>query len=204
MPPQIILILYYSAGGHVAQMARMVARGVEEIEHAQARIRTVPRVSPTIEQTAAAIPESGPPYAQASDLEDCAALILGSPTRFGQVAAPLRYFLDGTSDAWLSGVLTGKPAAAFTASASPHGGQESTLLGMLLPLLHHGMLLMGLPYSEPELHNTAGGGGPYGAGHVSHTTGPVELHADEAALCKALGRRVAAVACRLERGLHQH
>ena len=146
-----VLIVYYSAKGSVAQLARAVARGVDEVPGASARVRTVPRVTPAYVAEEKPVPETGPPYATARDLEECQALALGSPTRFGQMAAPVRYFLDGTSEQWLNGNLVGKPAGVFTASSSLHGGQESTLLGMMLPLLHHGMLIVGLPYTEPAL-----------------------------------------------------
>lgn len=197
-----VLILYYSAKGAVANLARLVARGVEEVDGARAKLRTVPKVAPAYQPGESDIPVSGPPYADLEDLAACHALILGSPTRFGQMAAPLRYFLDGTSGLWLSGALADKPAGAFTATASLHGGQESTLLGMLLPLLHHGMYLVGLPYSENGLLQTQGGGSPYGAGQVTGGAGgdaasPSEIERD---LCVALGRRVATAAVALERG----
>ncbi|MDE2090220.1 MAG: NAD(P)H:quinone oxidoreductase, partial [Gammaproteobacteria bacterium] len=162
-----ILVLYYSRHGAVAEMARHLARGVEEVADMQARLRTVPAVSAVCEAVADTIPESGPPYATLDDLRDCAGLALGSPTRFGNMAAPLKYFLDSTSSLWLSGALCGKPAAVFTSTASLHGGQEATLLSMMLPLLHHGMLLVGLPYTETELLSTRSGGTPYGASHLA-------------------------------------
>ena len=198
-----LLVLYYSANGSVAAMANVIARGVGEVDGAEARLRTVPRVSPIYDPTASDVPSSGPPYADKADLEETAGLLLGSPTRFGQMAAPLRHFLDSTSDLWLSGTLAGKPAGVFTASASLHGGQESTLLGMMLPLLHHGMLLTGLPFTEPALHQGSGGGSPYGAGHVasaapSHQRSQMNEH--ERSLCFALGRRVAQIAVRLHLG----
>jgi NAD(P)H dehydrogenase (quinone) len=204
MAPAVeLLVLYYSANGSVATMAKVIARGVGEVEGAEARLRTVPRVSPSHDPTASDVPRSGPPYADKADLEETAGLLLGSPTRFGQMATPLRHFLDRTSDLWLSGTLAGKPAGVFTSSASLHGGQESTLLGMMLPLLHHGMLLTGLPYTEPALHQTSGGGGPYGAGHVvspalSDVSSQMTEH--ERSLCLALGRRVAQIAVRLHCG----
>lgn len=188
-----ILVLYYSVNGHTAAMARHVARGVEEVEGMSARVRTVPRVGTGIEE-AAAVPAEGPPYARREDLAECGGLILGSPTRFGNMAAPLKHFIDGTASEWYSGVLEGKPAAAFTSTASLHGGQESTLLSMMLPLLHHGMLLVGIPYSEKSLTTTRGGGTPYGASHHSGWEGDRELDEDEIRLCRALGRRVAAIA----------
>ena len=179
-------------------MARQVCRGVESVHGVQARLRTVPPVSAETAVAAAPVPASGAPYAAAVDLRECDGLILGSPTRFGNMAAPLKHFLDGTGDLWLSGALAGKPAAVFTSTGSLHGGQESTLLSMLLPLLHHGMLLVGLPYTEPLLAQTTGGGTPYGASHVAGSgMRPQPVSRDEAALCEALGRRVASVALRL-------
>jgi NAD(P)H dehydrogenase (quinone) len=193
-----ILVLYYSRHGSVAKMARQIARGVDAVSGVQARLRTVPAVSAETEKTAPDVPADGPPYATHRDLRECSGLILGSPTRFGNVAAPLKYFLDSTSALWLSGDLAGKPAAVFTSTGTLHGGQEATLLSMMLPLLHHGMLLAGLPYTEPELGVTTGGGTPYGASHVSGLGGePRPLSRDEAALCEALGRRVATLALKL-------
>ncbi len=192
-----ILIVYYSSGGSVAQMAQHVARGVEEVSGMQARVRTVPRVSAVCETVEDSIPASGPPYATPDDLKQCAGLILGSPTRFGNMAAPLRYFLDGTGGLWLSGALIGKPAAVFTSTASLHGGQETTLLSMMLPLLHHGMLLVGLPYSEPDLTATTSGGTPYGASHWAGPDDKRPLSEEEKRLCHALGKRVAEIAHRL-------
>ncbi len=194
-----ILVLYYSRYGNVALMAQCVARGIEHIPGCTARLRTVPAVSTVCEQSEEEIPRSGPPYASRADLSECAGLALGSPTRFGNMAAPLKYFIDGTSDLWLSGALIGKPAAVFTSTASLHGGQETTLLSMMLPLLHHGMLLMGLPYSEPELFTTASGGSPYGPTHVAGTDSDVPLKEEEKRLCIALGRRLAATAQALAR-----
>ncbi len=193
-----ILILYYSIGGSVAQMAQHVARGVEGVGGMQARVRTVPRVSAVCETVEDSIPASGPPYATPDDLKQCAGLILGSPTRFGNMAAPLKYFLDGTGGLWLSGALTGKPAAVFTSTASLHGGQETTLLSMMLPLLHHGMLLVGLPYSEPDLTGTASGGTPYGASHWAGADDKRPLSEEEKRLCHALGKRVAEIAHHLQ------
>ncbi len=193
-----ILIVYYSSGGSVAQMAQHVARGVEEVSGMQARVRTVPRVSAVCETVEDSIPDSGPPYATPDDLKQCAGLILGSPTRFGNMAAPLRYFLDGTGGLWLSGALIGKPAAVFTSTASLHGGQETTLLSMMLPLLHHGMLLVGLPYSEPDLTSTASGGTPYGASHWAGPDDKRPLSEEEKRLCHALGKRVAEIAHHLQ------
>ena len=191
-----ILVLYYSRHGSVAKMARLVARGVEAAG-ATARLRTVPPVTADHETRGPDIPEQGPPYATTQDLAECDGLILGSPTRFGNMAAPLKYFLDGTSGLWLSGALAGKPAAAFTSTGSMHGGQESTLLTMLLPLLHHGMLLVGLPFTNPALMNTQSGGTPYGASHVAGVGTPRALTRDEETLCEALGARVATIAEKL-------
>ncbi|GAC1626577.1 MAG: NAD(P)H:quinone oxidoreductase [Nevskia sp.] len=182
----------------IAVRERQVARGVESVRGMQARLRTVPPVSAETEAVAAAVPDDGAPYASKDDLRECAGLVLGSPTRFGNMAAPLKYFIDSTSDLWLSGALVGKPAAAFTSTGSQHGGQESTLLTMLLPLMHHGMMLLGLPYTEPQLSATATGGTPYGASHVAGTGGkPRALSKDETALCLALGKRIADVAAKL-------
>lgn len=195
--PVEILVLYYSRHGATATMARHVARGVESAG-AIARLRTVPAVSTTCESVAPAVPGDGPPYVEAQDLIDCAGLVMGSPTRFGNMAAALKYFLDGTSALWLSGRMVGKPAAVFTSTGTMHGGQESTLLSMMLPLLHHGMLLLGIPYTVPELSSTRSGGTPYGASHVAGTGAePAALTRDEIALCTELGRRVADTALRL-------
>lgn len=195
-----ILVLYYSRYGNVAQMAQLVARGVEMAPGCQTRLRTVPAVSTVCEATEAEIPASGPLYATREDLIQCAGLALGSPTRFGNMAAPLRYFLDGTSDIWVSGGLIGKPAAVFTSTSSLHGGQESTLLSMMLPLLHHGMLLVGLPYSEPDLLDTKSGGTPYGASHVASPESNLPITEEEKRLCLALGRRLAQTAMDLHHG----
>jgi len=195
--PTEILVLYYSLHGQTAQMARQIARGVEEVPRAHARVRTVPPVSNGLTETTAAVPAEGPPWVRKEDLAECAGLILGSPTRFGNMAAALKYFIDGTASEWFSGTLAGKPAAVFTSTAALHGGQEATLLSMMLPLLHHGMLLVGLPFTEPGLIHTAGGGTPYGASHHSGWKGGRELDADELALCRALGKRVAEIAVRL-------
>lgn len=195
-----ILVLYYSRHGATATMARHVARGVESAG-AMARLRTVAAVSADCEATAPAVPAEGPPYAQAQDLADCAGLVMGSPTRFGNMAAALKYFLDGTSALWMSGRMVGKPAAVFTSTSTMHGGQESTLLSMMLPLLHHGMLLVGLPYTLPELSSTRSGGTPYGASHVAGSgTEAAPLSREEIALCTELGRRVAQTALRLAGG----
>lgn len=193
-----VLILYYSREGATARLARQIARGVGETE-VQAVLRTVPPVSADHESTAAPVPDAGAPYASLDDLKHCDGLILGSPTRFGNMAAPLKYFLDRTGTDWLAGTLAGKPAAVFTASSSLHGGQESTLLSMMLPLLHHGMLIVGLPYTEPMLMQTRSGGSPYGATHFSADPRQ-ELTEAEKALCRSLGRRVAETAVRLARG----
>ena len=189
-----ILVLYYSVHGNVAAMARSVARGIEEVPETQARIRTVPKVSAVCEASEDTIPSDGPPYATTDDLVDCAGLALGSPTRFGNMAAPMKYFLDGTGAQWLSGTMINKPAAVFTSTSSLHGGQETTLLTMMLPLLHHGMLLVGLPYSEPDLLRTRTGGTPYGATHRSGPESDQPMSDEEQRLCVALGRRLATVA----------
>jgi NAD(P)H dehydrogenase (quinone) len=188
-----ILVLYYSRNGNVASMAQQIGRGIESVKGIKARIRTVPTVSAVCEASENNIPESGPPYVQHDDLVECSGLALGSPTRFGNMAAPLKYFLDSTSDAWLSGTLIGKPAVVFTSTASLHGGQESTLLSMMLPLLHHGMMILGIPYSESELFTTTGGGTPYGASHTAGQDDALELSEDEKKLCFALGKRLADV-----------
>ncbi|HFC54454.1 MAG TPA: NAD(P)H:quinone oxidoreductase [Gammaproteobacteria bacterium] len=195
-----VLVLYYSRYGATADMARQVARGVEEVAGMQARLRTVPAVSTVCEAVEEEIPESGPPYVQPQDLQECAGLALGSPTRFGNMAAALKYFLDGTSPLWLSGALAGKPGAVFTSASSMHGGQESTLLSMMLPLLHHGMLIVGLPYSETDLLNTRSGGTPYGASHLAGTDSDLPLSEEERRLCRALGRRLAESAKALMEG----
>jgi NAD(P)H dehydrogenase (quinone) len=195
-----ILVLYYSRHGSTLALARQISRGIESVAGMQARLRTVPPVAPVIDRDAPAVPEEGAPYASHEDLRQCAGLILGSPTRFGNMAAPLRYFLDGTSALWLTGALAGKPAAVFTSTQSMHGGQESTLLSMMLPLLHHGMLLVGLPYTEPGVNTTAGGGGPYGASHVANAGSGDKLSDSERSLAQALGRRVAEIAARLRSG----
>ena len=195
-----ILILYYSRHGSVAAMAQLIARGVEQVPGMQARIRTVPAVSTVCEAVADSIPSEGPPYATLDDLEECAGLALGSPTRFGNMAAPLKYFLDSTSSLWLSGKLEGKPAALFTSSSSLHGGQETTLLSMMLPLLHHGMLILGLPYSETDLFSTASGGTPYGASHWAGIDSDVPMSEEEKRLCLSLGKRLAETARALALG----
>ncbi|MBK1716803.1 NAD(P)H:quinone oxidoreductase [Thiocystis violacea] len=194
-----ILILYYSRHGATAEMARHVARGVESVGLV-ARLRTVPAVSTVCEATEDGIPESGAPYAELEDLRHCAGLALGSPTRFGNMAAAMKYFLDGTSALWLSGALAGKPAGVFTSTSSLHGGQETTLLSMMLPLLHHGMLLMGLPYSETDLLHTRSGGTPYGPSHLAGTESNLPLSEEEKRLCHALGKRLAMTAAKLTSG----
>ncbi len=194
-----ILVLYYSRYGNTAAMARKIAHGIERVEGMSARLRTVPPVSPECEAVAPEIPEEGPPYATADDLRECAGLALGSPTRFGNMAAPLKYFLDQTGSLWVQGALAGKPAAVFTSTASLHGGQESTLLSMMLPLLHHGMILLGLPYTEKALLSTTSGGTPYGASHLAGTEDRNPLSDEEKVLCIALGKRLAETAKRLTR-----
>lgn len=193
-----ILVLYYSQKGSVEALAHAIARGIDAVPSAEAVLRTVPRISAVCEATEDDVPTQGAPYATLEDLRDCAGLALGSPVRFGNMAAPMKYFWDGTIAAWLSGELSGKPAAVFTASGSLHGGNEATLLSMMLPLLHHGMLLLGLPYSYPELSTTRTGGTPYGASHVSGANGDPTLSDDELVLARALGKRLAETAIRLK------
>jgi len=194
-----ILILYYSRYGATAEMARHVARGVGETPGIEARLRTVPAVSTVCESTEDNIPPEGAPYADLDDLRHCAGLALGSPTRFGNMAAPLKYFLDGTGNLWISGGLIGRPAAVFTSTSSLHGGQETTLLTMMLPLLHHGMLVLGLPYSETDLLRTHTGGTPYGPSHLAGPESKLPLSDEEKRLCHALGKRLAAAALALSR-----
>jgi NAD(P)H dehydrogenase (quinone) len=194
-----ILVLYYSRQGSTAALARQVCRGVEAVPGMQARLRTVAPVAATIGRPDPPVPNEGPPYAVHEDLMECSGLILGSPTRFGNMAAPVKFFLDGTSALWLSGALVGKPAGVFTSTETLHGGQESTLLSMMLPLLHHGMYLVGLPYSERGLTDTRGGGTPYGASHVAAVSGRGQLSETESVLARSLGTRVAALAERLQR-----
>ncbi len=196
---QEILVLYYSPGGTTAEMASIIARGIEEVEGMQARIRTVPAVSPVNEQTSPDIPEDGPLYATMDDLTECNGLLLGCPTHFGNMPAAMKHFIDGTSALWMGGKLVGKPAAVFSASTSMHGGQESTLLTMMLPLLHHGMLLVGLPYTETELFETKTGGSPYGATRLTNDLDSTPLSDDERKLCLAIGKRVANTAKKLFR-----
>lgn len=192
-----ILVLYYSRHGAVKAMAQLIARGIEQVPGAAARVRTVPPVSAVCEATAPAVPEEGAPYAEARDLEECIALALGSPTRFGNMAAPMKYFWDTTSALWMKGALAGKPAAVFTSTSSLHGGQEATLLTMMVPLIHHGMLVLGLPYSEPELLTTDSGGTPYGASHTAGAASDRPITEAEKKLCLALGRRLAVTALKL-------
>lgn len=192
-----ILVLYYSRHGAVEAMAQQLARGIENIDGAQARLRTVPEISAVSEATGDAIPDKGAPYASLQDLQECDGLALGSPAYFGNMAAPLKYFLDGTSPLWLSGDLVGKPAAVFTSSSAQHGGQESTLLAMMLPLLHHGMLLMGIPFTQSDLNTTRSGGTPYGASHVAGDDNDLPLSTEEKTLCQTLGKRLAATAVSL-------
>ncbi len=192
-----ILVLYYSRHGATAEMARQVCRGVESVAGMRARLRTVPAVSAVSEAVEDAVPASGPPYATLDDLKQCAGLVLGSPTRFGNMAACLKYFLDGTAGLWLSGELAGKPAGVFTSTSSLHGGQESTLLSMMLPLMHHGMLMVGVPYTERELMETTSGGTPYGPSHLAGANSDRPVSEAEKRLCQALGARVADTARRL-------
>ncbi len=192
-----ILVLYYSQGGAVKEMAQLIARGIESVKGAKARIRTVPKVSANCEATESDIPASGAPYVEVTDLEECSGIALGSPTRFGNMAAPMKYFLDGTTGLWLKGALIGKPACVFTSTGSMHGGNETTLITMMLPLMHHGMLIIGLPYSEPELSSTQSGGTPYGASHVGGAMDDKKITEDEKKLCMALGKRLAETALKL-------
>jgi NAD(P)H dehydrogenase (quinone) len=195
-----ILVLFYSRHGSTAELARQVCRGVESVAGMSAKLRTVPPVTAAIETPAPAVPDTGPPYATHDDLRACSGLILGSPTRFGNMAAPMKYFLDGTSSLWLSGALAGKPAGVFTSTQTMHGGQESTLLSMMLPLLHHGMYMVGIPFTEAALSSTTTGGSPYGATHVAGTAdkaAPHKLSADEQSLAQVLGKRVAELAAKL-------
>ena len=195
-----ILVLYYSRHGATRKLAELIAQGIAHVPNCEAVLRTVPAVSTVTEATEPAVPVSGAPYVELTDLEECAALALGSPTRFGNMAAPMKYFIDSTSTQWLSGALAGKPACVFTSTGSLHGGQESTLLSMMLPLLHHGMLMVGLPYTEPALMTTASGGSPYGATHWSGVKGDHALSEDTRALSIALGKRLAHTAVRLHQG----
>ena len=192
-----VLVLYYSRSGHTAQMARLIARGIEETPGMRARLRQVPPVAPVTETAQPPEPDAGAPYVSRQDLHDCCALALGSPTRFGNMAAPLKHFLDSTGAEWVSGALAGKPAAVFTCTNTMHGGQESTLLSMMLPLFHHGMLLVGVPFTEPALTATQSGGTPYGASHVAGAQGDRPISEHERELARALGRRLADTARKL-------
>jgi NAD(P)H dehydrogenase (quinone) len=192
-----ILVLYYSRQGSTAALARLVCRGIGAVAGCEAILRTVPPVSHTTARIEPPVPDEGPPFASHEDLTRCAGLVLGSPTRFGNMAAPLKHFLDGTSDLWMSGALVDKPAAVFTSTQTLHGGQETTLLSMMLPLIHHGMLLVGLPYTEVSLSTTRSGGSPYGASHVAGVAGSAQLSDAESTLAQALGKRVASIAAAL-------
>lgn len=195
--PLCILVLYYSRHGATRKLAELIAQGIDSVPGAEARLRTVPPVSTVAEATAPGIPDQGSPYVELDDLRECAGLALGSPTRFGNMAASMKYFLDGTATDWVNGTLSGKPAVVFASTGSLHGGQEATLLSMMIPLLHHGMMVMGLPYTHPELMNTASGGSPYGATHWAGVDGKRPLTEDERTLSIALGRRLAEAALKL-------
>jgi NAD(P)H dehydrogenase (quinone) len=195
-----ILVLYYSRYGATEKLARLIGQGIESVPGVSARLRTVPAVSAVCEASEPPVPKDGPPYVEYSDLEECIGLALGSPTRFGNMAAPLKYFLDGSTSQWLSGALQGKPACVFTSTGSLHGGQETTLLSMMIPLFHHGMVLLGLPYSNPELMNTTTGGTPYGVSHLAHADGSAPISAEESRLAIAQGKRLAQVALQLQAG----
>ncbi len=192
-----ILVLYYSRHGATAALAREVCRGIESVSGCRARLRTVPPVSTVVEAAENSVPDDGPPYASQADMRECDGLVLGSPTRFGNMAAPMKYFIDSTGALWVSGELAGKPAGVFTSTASPHGGQESTLLSMMLPLLHHGMVLVGVPYTEIAINETTGGGGPYGASHLARNEKTPKLTPEEITIARALGERVATIAGKL-------
>ena len=192
-----VLVLYYSQSGAVKQLAQLIARGIEQVPGAKARLRTVPKVAPITQEIAPAVPDVGAPYVELSDLNECIGIALGSPTRFGNMAAALKYFWDGTSELWLNGALAGKPAAVFTSTGTQHGGQETTLISMMLPLLHHGMVIVGLPYTEATLSTTKTGGSPYGASHVAGLTNDALVSDDEKKLTIALGKRLAEVALKL-------
>lgn len=196
-PDLIILVLYYSRHGATRRLAELIGQGIDSVPGCEARLRTVPAVSSVAEATAPTVPSDGAPYVELDDLRECAGLALGSPTRFGNMASAMKYFWDGTSAEWLSGTLAGKPASVFTSTGSLHGGQESTLLTMLVPLLHHGMMVMGLPYSHPELMTTSSGGSPYGATHWAGLDGKRILTEDEKKLAVAQGRRLAETAWKL-------
>lgn len=197
--PLSILVLYYSRHGSTHQLARLIAQGVDSVNGCEARIRTVPAISTVTESTAPSIPTDGAPYVELSDFKECAGLALGSPTRFGNMASAMKYFWDGTAADWVSGTLCGKPACVFTSTGSLHGGQESTLLSMMLPLMHHGMLIMGLPYTHPELMSTKSGGSPYGATHWSGLDGKLPMTEDTRTLAIALGKRLAETALQLQK-----
>lgn len=192
-----VLVLYYSRSGATRELAREVCKGIDSVGGMAARLRTVPGVSSVTEATEADIPAAGPPYATTADLRECIGLVMGSPTRFGNMAAPLKYFLDGTGSEWVAGVLSGKPAGVFTSTSTLHGGQESTLLTMAIPLIHHGMLLVGIPYAEPVLSSTTTGGSPYGASHVTWNRDGDRIADEERQLARVLGRRVATIAQKL-------
>lgn len=198
-PPTIILVLYYSRHGSTRKLAELIAQGIDSVGGCEARLRTVPAISTVAEAVEPDVPEEGPPYVELRDLEECDGLALGSPTRFGNMAAAMKYFWDGTASQWLAGALSDKPACVFTSTGSLHGGQESTLLSMMLPLLHHGMLLVGLPYSHPQLMSTASGGSPYGASHWAGISGTHPISEDTKVLATALGRRLAETARKLKR-----
>lgn len=192
-----VLVLYYSRGGSVAALARQVARGIGEVEGMSARLRTVPPVAPQTETAMPPVPDTGAPYVSHADLRECSGLAIGSPTRFGNMAAPMKHFLDGLGTEWANGTLIGKPAGVFTSTATMHGGQESTLLSMMVPLLHHGCVICGIPFSEPRLSSTTSGGTPYGPSHVAGGEGDPTLTDDESELARAFGRRLATLARRL-------
>lgn len=194
--PPYILVLYYSRNGATEHMAHQIARGVESVSGIEARVRTVPAVSTTCEKVAPAVPSEGAVYCTEEELAECAGLALGSPTRFGNMAAPMKFFLDGTSGLWMNGALAGKPACVFTSTGSMHGGQESTLLSMMIPLMHHGMVIAGLPYTEKALHETTSGGSPYGPTHAE-LNDDSKLSEHETQLCQAMGKRIANLALKL-------
>jgi NAD(P)H dehydrogenase (quinone) len=195
-----ILVLYYSRYGATQELARLIGQGIESVAGLGARLRTVPAISTVCEASEPPVPNEGPPYVEYADLEQCIGLALGSPTRFGNMAAPLKYFIDGSSAQWLSGALQGKPACVFTSTGSLHGGQETTLLSMMIPLLHHGMVLIGLPYSNPELMSTTSGGTPYGVSHLAHADSSAPISPEESRLAIAQGKRLAEIALRLQVG----
>lgn len=198
-----ILVLYYSRTGSVAQMAREVARGIEQMNNIEARIRTVPSVSPTTEAMEDNIPGEGPPYATLDDLKNCSGLALGSPTRFGNMAAPLKHFIDTTGGLWQSGAFIGKPAGFFTSTSSLHGGQETTLISMMLPFLHHGAIIVGVPYSETKLFETQTGGTPYGPSHMAGMNSDYPISDDEKQICRTLGKRLAEITLKLQNNGHK-